>query len=329
MATRIACIVLVLGALASPCLASYGEKSLLYETFESVTPPAMPAGWTILNVAGDEGTWLTRPIGGVPWGVQCLRYHPGAVQPADDWFFTGPVTLSAGTPCGVRYMIRAGSAGTPQNVEVFAGTAPSPGAMVNLVKPIAPVTWSTYTADSASFVPPAPGAYYIGFHVVGPPGGARLDLDDFRVTIPETDLRLDLGLSRQIEKLPLVFTSSDSIETCVYLENTGTGTPLVNNRFAVGRYPSRAELDFSITGPAGRLPIINLFEKLPSLRASDFVSLPAQEVAGKVLSLWSWYRFDLPGTYVIEVIYRNDSDPSGLGAWQGTLVSDPLTITIQ
>ena len=39
--------------------------------------------------------------------------------------------------------------------------------------------------------------------------------------------------------------------------------------------------------------------------------------------------FALPGEYVIEVHYRNYSDPGGLGAWQGELVADPVTITIE
>ncbi len=329
MAKRMALVALLVVVLVSPSQAFFGEKSLLFETFESVSPPALPAGWAALNVAGDDGTWLTRPIGGGPWGVQCLRYRSSLAQPADDWFFTSAVNLPAGVPCGVRYMIRAGASGAPLAIEIFAGATPAPVGMVQAVKPLTPVTWTTYTADSASFIPPAPGMYYVGFHVVGPPAGTRLDLEDFRVVIPETDLRLNLGMSRELERVPLVFGSNDTMEVCVYVENMGSGAPVLNNRFAVGRWPSDAELDFVITGPAGRLPVINLFEKMGEVKAADFAALSPQQVLGKILNLWSWYQFDAPGSYVVEVRYHNDSDPGGLGAWRGTLVSDPLTITIQ
>jgi hypothetical protein len=251
------------------------------------------------------------------------------VQPADDWFFTAAVNLQAGVPYGLRYMVRAGTSGAPVSVEVFAGTAQTPGSMVNVVRPLYPVLWTSYAADSVSFVLPTSGTYYIGFHVVGGPGSTRLDVDDLNVTAPETDLRLVLGMSAELEKLPLVFSPDDTMEACVYIENAGTATPVVNKRFAVGRWPSRAELDFNVVGPAGRLPIINLFEKLGDLGDADFVGLPPGEIVGKTLNLWGWYQFDLPGSYTVEVYYRNFSDPAGLGAWQGTLVSDPVTITIQ
>jgi hypothetical protein len=329
MSTRTTWVVLLALFLATPSLAYLGEESLLYETFQSISPPALPVGWSMLNVGGDAGRWMTRPIGGVPWGVQCLRYRSDALMPADDWVFTSAVTLTAGIPCGIRYMVRSGVLGPPQILEILAGTAPAPGAMIIPVKPLAPVVPTTYAADSVSFVPPVSGVYYVGFHVSGPPGGARLNLDDIRVTRPETGLRLALGLSKEIDKVPLVFSPNDTIETFAYIENTGPGTAVVNRRFAVGRFPSDAELDFVVTGPAGRVPILNLFEKLGEVEVSQFTSLVSQDVAGKVLNLWSWYSFDLPGVYVIEARYHNDADPGGLGAWRGTLVSDPVTITIQ
>jgi hypothetical protein len=126
-----------------------------------------------------------------------------------------------------------------------------------------------------------------------------------------------------------VFSPNDTMEACVYVENAGSSAPVINNRFAVGRWPSNTELDFVVTGPTGRLPIINMFAKAGELKATHFAALAPSQLAGKTLNLWSWYQFDVPGTYVIEVRYRNYSDPAGLGAWKGVLVSDPITISIQ
>jgi hypothetical protein len=328
--TRRLCVVgILLVLLASPCLAFHGERSLLFQDFEAASPPALPAGWAAFNPAGDTGAWEARPYGGVPWGVQCVRYRSDPLMPADDWVFTAAVTLSAGVPYDLSYLVRCGATATPMSLEVFAGTTPTPGAMTFVVLPIHPITNTTYTEETGVFVPPASGTYHFGWHVLGPPAAGRLFVDDVDVTTPETGLKLSLGLARELDLVPLVFTSSDTVDVCVYIENLGAATEVLNTRFTVGRYPSKTELDFYITGPMGRLPVINLFEKLGQLKASDFAPVAPGEVAGKTLNLWSWYEFNVPGEYVIEAHYRNYSDPGALGAWQGELVADPVTITIE
>lgn len=320
---------LLLILLASPCFAYHGERSLLFENFESVAPPTLPAGWVVLNPAGDVGAWEVRKFGGVPWGVQCIRYRGDPANPADDWFFTPAVNLSAGVPCSVSCMVRTSVTTTLMNLEVYAGTAATPASMVHVVKPIHVVDWTSYAEETGAFVPPAAGAYYIGWRVVGPPGTGRLDVDDVDVTVPETNLRLSLGMTRELDLVPLVFSSDDTMEACAYVENVGAASPMLNTRFSVGRWPSATELDFNITGPAGRLPIINMFAKMGDLKSSHFTPLAPGQIAGKTLNLWGWYQFDLPGVYTIEVHYRNYSDPGGLGAWKGELVADPVTITIE
>ena len=329
MRTRLCLFGLLLVLVASPCLAFHGERSLLFEDFEAVSPPAPPAGWVVVNPAGDAGTWEARPYGGVAWGVRCIRYRCDAVQPADDWVFTTALTLSAGVQYDLSYMVRGGLTAPFTNLEVFVGTAPTPGAMTTVLRPLHPVDWSSYVEEAGSFVPPVGGTYYIGWHAVGPAAAARLFLDEVDVTTPETGLRLSLGVTKELDLAPLVFSPSDTVDVCVYVENLGAASQLVNTRFTVGRYPSNTELDFYITGPTGRLPIINMFQKLGELTDAHFSSLGPGQITGRPVNLWSWYEFDTPGVYTIEAHYRNYSDPGGLGAWKGELVADPVTITIE
>ena len=321
---------LLLVLLASPCFAYHGERSLLFENFESISPPTLPAGWVVLNPAGDAGKWEVRKFGGVPWGVQCVRFRSDPVNPADDWFFTSAVNLSAGEPCNVSYMVRSSATAPPMNLEVYAGMAPTPASMVHVVKPPHVIDWTSYAEETGIFVPPAAGAYFIGWRVAGPPVTGRLDVDDVDVSVPETSLRLSLGMTRELDLVPLVFSPNDTMEACAYIENVGATSTVLNTRFSVGRWPSATELDFYINGPTGRLPIINMFAKMGNLKSSHFTTLAPGQIAGKTLNLWGWYQFDTPGVYTIEVHYRNySSDPGGLGAWKGELVADPIMITIE
>jgi hypothetical protein len=329
MTTRWIIVGLLLVLVASPGLAYQGDRSLLYETFESAVPPTLPVGWTVLNPNGDAGTWGVRRYGGVPWGVQCIRYRSDVVNPADDWIFTPAVNLASTAPCSVRYMVRGSATVPPLTLGVYAGTAPTPASMVLMVQPGHVVDGESYAQETGVFVPPTAGAYYIGWRVAGPPGTGRLDVDDVDVSVPETGLRLSLGMTRELDLVPLAFSPNDTMEACAFIENVGTASSVLNTRFSVGRWPSATELDFYVTGPTGRLPIINLFAKMGNLRTSHFTTLAPGQIAGKTLNLWGWYQFDTPGVYTIEVHYRNYSDPGGLGAWKGELVADPITLTIE
>ncbi|MFH1221411.1 MAG: hypothetical protein V1694_13290 [Candidatus Eisenbacteria bacterium] len=312
-----------------PAFAFYGEKSLLFENFESISPPALPAGWATLNPDGDTGQWQTRSYGGVKWGKQCIRYFSDPVTPAEDWFFTSGVSLTAGGPCNFKFMSETSWATRPLFLEVWAGTSQVPGSMTTIVVLGHWVSWDSFTEEIGSFAPPIAGIYFIGFHVTGPSASGRVQIDDVNVTIPETDLRLAIGMTKEIELVPLVYSSSDSIQSCIYIENIGTSGTVINKRFSVGKWPSDVELDVRVTGPTGLLPCINMFAKMGDLKASHFAALDPDSTAGKVLNLWSWYRFDTPGAYTIEAHYRNYADPGALGAWKGELVSDPVLITIQ
>jgi hypothetical protein len=318
--------ILLLG-IAVPALAGTGWRSLVFEDFESKIPPALPTGWVTLNPNSDQGAWETWDHGGVEWGRNCARYTGDPANYPDDWIMTPGVALTAGTVCTVKFMTRATWIGNPFTLEVRAGIAQNPGDMTILALS-QPILFEAYAADSGSFVVPATGTYYIGFHVTGAPGIRRLYLDDVEVDVPETGLILALGMSKSLEQVPLVYSVGDTIEAVVMLANTGAAPVLVNKRFAVGTYPGEVELDFYVTGPDGlRVPCINMFAKMADLKTSDFTALQPDSLTGKVLDIRGWYGFYTPGAYSIQVHYRNRWRTTG--GWMGELVSDPLAITIQ
>jgi len=316
--------------LALPSLAGVGFESLLYERFESISPPALPSGWSIVNPDGDAGAWEARAYGGVTWGRQCIRFKGDPGTPANDWFFTSGVQLAAGETYEVVFMTRVSSVLQPYNLAVWAGTAQNPADMTLMITDI-PVSWTEYEETGADFIAPAAGTYYFGFYCTAPPNPFRLFVDDVKVLTNEDELQLGLGMVQSLYEDPPVFSpGDDTISAFVYLKNSGAAATVMNTRFAVGKWPSDTELQFMVMGPDGlERPIINMFSKSRPAGADDFYALQPDSTAGKVVNLWNWYEFDMIGDYTIWAIYRNYSDPGWLGAWTGELESDPVIITVQ
>lgn len=316
--------------LALPSLAGVGLESLLYENFESISPPALPSGWSIQNPGGDPGAWGTRAYGGVTWGRQCIRYKGDPGAPANDWFFTLGVQLAAGEVYEIVFMTRVSSAMQPYNLGVWAGMAQNPADMTLMITDV-PVGWTEYEETGADFIAPGTGTYYFGFYCTAPPNPFRLLVDDVRVMMNENELQLGLGMVKPLYEDPPVFNvGDDTVSAFVYLKNAGPTATVMNTRFAVGKWPSDTEIQFMVFGPDGlERPIINMFSKSRPAGASDFYSIQPDSTAGKVVNLWNWYEFDMIGDYTIWAIYRNYSDPGGLGAWTGQLESDPVIITVQ
>ncbi len=322
--------VLLATVIALPSLAGVGFEYLLYEDFESISPPALPSGWSIVNPDGDAGAWQTRAYGGVTWGRQCIRYKGDAVIPANDWFFTSGVQLAGGESYEVVFMTRVSSALQPYNLSVFAGTGQNPGDMTDMVANV-PVTWTEYEETGGGFIAPATATYYFGFYCAAPAGVLRLFVDDVRVMANENGLQLGLGMVKSLYEDPPVYgAGDDTVSAFVYLKNAGPSAEVVNTRFAVGKWPSDTELQFVVMGPDGiERPIINMFSKSRPPGPGDFHALQPDSTAGKVVNLWNWYEFDMIGDYTIMAIYRNYGDPGGLGAWTGRLESDPVVITVE
>jgi hypothetical protein len=319
---------ILLVGIAAPAFPGTGWRSLVFQDFQSIAPPALPSGWVTLNLNLDQGLWETKDFGGVKWGRNCARYTGDPANPANDWIMTSAVTLTAGIPCIIKFMARTTSPGNPFTLEVWAGTAQNPAAMTFPVLSH-PIVFQAYAADSGNITVPVTGSYYIGFRAAGPAGSRRLYLDDIEVNVPETGLTLVLGMLKSLDLVPLVYGPAESMRVVVRLQNTGGVSQLVNNRLAVGEPPGDVDLSFSVTGPAGAVPCKIMYDKLLEIKGSDFTTLPPDSLTGCKLDLAKWYSFATPGVYTIQVLYRNRSQAGGAGSWLGELVSDPVAITVQ
>ena len=153
------------------------------ENLDGVTRPALPAGWTVGNGATDNGAqWAT--------GADYARSRPNAMEirtysAMDDWFFSPPLQLSAGTTYAVEFYYRAVRGDRNEQMEVSWGTAPSPAGMTG------GQIWSnsgfkntTYARGlTAAITPGTTGLYYVGWHATSP-HGEGIHVDDIGVGIP-------------------------------------------------------------------------------------------------------------------------------------------------
>ncbi|HSN77793.1 MAG TPA: choice-of-anchor J domain-containing protein, partial [Anaerolineae bacterium] len=103
----------------------------------------------------------------------------------DDWFFSPPLQLSAGTTYGVEFYYRALRSYRSEQMEVFWGTAPSPAGMTGGQIWSSPgFTNTDYAGALTTAVTPATaGVYYIGWHATSP-NGEGIHVDDVGVGIP-------------------------------------------------------------------------------------------------------------------------------------------------
>ena len=158
-------LIMAVLVLSTASFAAWGFKSLLFEDFEEVSPPGLPPGWIALNANGDTAEWETRSYGGVTWGRDCIRYNNDPINQSDDWFFTSGIDLEA-HDYDLYFMYRCSSAGHPESLSVWIGTAQDPDSMTMPAWSNPAITNTDYEKAQGWFLVSTPGTYYLGFHVV-------------------------------------------------------------------------------------------------------------------------------------------------------------------
>ena len=138
--------------------------------------------------------------------------------------------------------------------------------------------------------------------------------------------------------LTLSFNADDyaadaSIQAFVQLQNTGSESPLINQRMAMNSPAAPKELRevaFIVLGPTGTEVPLGARINLRPPTESDFTVLAPGAAVQRNYSLREFYSFDQPGQYTISAVYQNSSDPpSGVESWKGDLQSNIVIITVR
>src|SRR5690606_3958527 len=92
------------------------------ENFESVTVPGMPA-CTMLENAGSGNNWNTY-VGSGDFNTKVLNYVYNSTNPANAWFFTQGINMTAGISYRIKYDYGNASSTTyPEKLKIAYGTA--------------------------------------------------------------------------------------------------------------------------------------------------------------------------------------------------------------
>ncbi len=145
------------------------------EGFESVTPPALPDGWT---KEGDKKPWETTtdyPRS----GSNCARSFNGHVGPADDWLLSLPFQFEAGKIYTVQYWYRGfPNSNYDETLRAYWGETQNSSAMTKLLASFLHFTSSPYREALMRIAPETTGNYYLGLHAASGGSGAAIYVDD-------------------------------------------------------------------------------------------------------------------------------------------------------
>lgn len=145
------------------------------QNFESAIVPAMPACTVAIN-EGDGNNWVTTANPGFGFTDNVLHY-PASGQPADAWFFTRGIELTAGTFYKISYTYGNDSGDTSEDLVVTLGTAPTAAAAqtfnTHAVTGGAPVVHMIDLYPAA-----ANGTHYLGFHATSAANQGNLYVDN-------------------------------------------------------------------------------------------------------------------------------------------------------
>ncbi|NLO11443.1 MAG: hypothetical protein GX122_03370 [Candidatus Cloacimonetes bacterium] len=133
------------------------------ENFDSVTAPAIPGGWTIIDANDDARTWVSY-AGDAQSSPNSMRVMYHSTNATDDYAVSPPLSLTGGVSYQLDFYYRAYSASYTEKLKVMLGTAPTAEAMTTTVIDLDGFSNITYQRAKAYFTAPSTGIFYLGWH---------------------------------------------------------------------------------------------------------------------------------------------------------------------
>jgi hypothetical protein len=193
-----------------------------FEDFESSVIPNIPACTRSENVNNDYTTWTaTRTYGS---NGKALRYSWNYFNPANDWFFTQGVHLTAGINYNLAFKYWNNSSYYSEDLKVKYGNAASSSAMNNLLIDLPSITGGQQSTAVVTFTPPGSGVYYFGFHAYSEPNQFYLYLDSISVTVATSrPLQVKQQLTPLEESVVKLYPNPSTKQITIQVESKNTG----------------------------------------------------------------------------------------------------------
>jgi len=157
-----------------------GNITVFSENFNTVTPPALPTGWTYGHT-GAGNDWLSSTSYYCS-GPNSLLYPYNSTAAANAWAFTPGIALTAGVTYTLSFNQRVASSTWTEIFEVKCGTAATPAGQTITILASANYTNTTCGVLAPTFTVPATGTYYIGYHCTSAADQFDLVVDDIALT---------------------------------------------------------------------------------------------------------------------------------------------------
>ncbi|MCB5272237.1 MAG: carboxypeptidase regulatory-like domain-containing protein, partial [Candidatus Cloacimonetes bacterium] len=154
----------------------------LNESFDTVTVPALPLGWTSLSVSGGTANWASYASNSnsAPNSAS-IGYNSSL--PLDDWLISPPINFESGSTYSVSFYYRGGSTSYVEKLKVMLGTSNQIADFTTQVFIDESINFTTYTRAFATFTVPSTGTYFLGWHAFSPTNQLRMYVDDIIIEL--------------------------------------------------------------------------------------------------------------------------------------------------
>lgn len=149
--------------------------------FDSVTPPALPPGWAVLNLNSDIYTWasIADPSANSAPNAMRIRYNDAMAM--NDWLISPPFMFTAGGLYRIEFFYRAGSADFSEKLALYLGSEPLAASLTTELFINTNITNTVYQSVVIMLPASQTGVNYLGFKGFSAQSMYHLYIDSFSV----------------------------------------------------------------------------------------------------------------------------------------------------
>ncbi len=312
------------------------------QNFESAIATLLPE--CTMGEAGGTRKWATDSAPGNGFNSKTLVYTAVTSSPADAWFYTQGIALTAGNQYNIQYRYGNNSSNiTAEKLKVAFGLYPGAAEMANILANHTFIGSGAPTVNNVVFTAPSTGTYYFGFHAYSSANQGKLFVDDILVTtsgfpvitsisassgcpgdpieIHGVNLAPAIATNIRIGGTPVSAMLSNNGNTIVVTANSGSGAVTVATNSGTATGP-----DYTVV----QRPVITVQPASPApICANSGVATISVVATGQ--PAYQWTRNDIPitdnamfsGTSTATLTISNVPESENGAVYRALLTSGP------